>query len=35
VGLHTESNSVVYMVEFGPRRVVGCVESELVAAVAA
>jgi nitrogen fixation protein NifZ len=29
VGSHTESNRFVYMVEFGPGRVVGCFEEEL------
>ena len=29
VGTHTESNTPVYLVEFGPNRVVGCLEREL------
>jgi nitrogen fixation protein NifZ len=29
VGTHTESNTVVYMVEFGTSRVVGCLEEEI------
>jgi nitrogen fixation protein NifZ len=29
VGTHTESNTVVYMVEFGASRVVGCLEQEI------
>jgi nitrogen fixation protein NifZ len=29
VGIHSDSNTVVYMVEFGPRMVVGCRELEL------
>ena len=29
VGTHTESNTPVYLVEFGPNRVVGCLEGEL------
>lgn len=29
VGVHVESNQPVYMVEFGPRRVVGCLEHEI------
>ena len=33
VGVHSDSNSVVYMVEFGPHRVVGCLEHELSLAV--
>ncbi len=32
VGTHTESNTPVYLVEFGERRVVGCLEEELAAA---
>lgn len=35
VGVHSETNSVVYMVEFGPHRVVGCLEHEIALAVAA
>lgn len=31
VGTHTESNTTVYLVEFGARRVVGCLEEELAA----
>lgn len=31
VGTHVESNTPVYLVEFGPNRVVGCLESEIVA----
>ena len=30
VGTHVESNTPVYLVEFGPNRVVGCLESEIV-----
>ena len=29
VGTHTESNTTVYLVEFGPNRVVGCLEQEI------
>lgn len=29
VGTHVESNTPVYMVEFAPNRVVGCLEQEL------
>lgn len=29
VGTHTESNTPVYMVEFGANRVVGCLEQEI------
>lgn len=29
VGLHTESNTPVYMVEFATNRVVGCLEEEI------
>jgi nitrogen fixation protein NifZ len=29
VGTHTESNTPVYLVEFGPKLVVGCLEQEL------
>ena len=29
VGTHTESNTPVYLVEFGPNRVVGCIEAEI------
>jgi nitrogen fixation protein NifZ len=29
VGTHTESNTPVYLVEFGTNRVVGCLEGEL------
>lgn len=29
VGTHVESNTPVYLVEFGPRRVVGCLEGEI------
>ncbi|MGP6156155.1 MAG: nitrogen fixation protein NifZ [Vulcanimicrobiaceae bacterium] len=29
VGTHTESNTPVYLVEFGPNRVVGCFEQEI------
>jgi nitrogen fixation protein NifZ len=29
VGTHTESNTPVYLVEFGPDRVVGCLEGEI------
>jgi nitrogen fixation protein NifZ len=32
VGTHTESNTPVYMVEFGPKRVVGCLEQEIATA---
>jgi len=31
IGLHTESNTPVYMVEFPTNRVVGCLEEEIVA----
>jgi len=29
VGMHTESNTPVYLVEFGERLVVGCMEEEI------
>lgn len=29
VGMHVEANLPVYMVEFGPNRVVGCLEGEI------
>jgi nitrogen fixation protein NifZ len=29
VGTHVESNTAVYMVEFQPNRVVGCLEEEI------
>jgi nitrogen fixation protein NifZ len=29
VGVHTELNTPVYLVEFGPNRVVGCLEGEI------
>lgn len=29
VGVHTESNTPIYLVEFGDRRVVGCMEEEI------
>ena len=29
VGTHTEWNTAVYLVEFGPQRVVGCLEHEI------
>ncbi|MCC9624180.1 nitrogen fixation protein NifZ [Thalassospira sp. MA62] len=29
VGMHTESNTPVYLVEFGDQRVVGCLEEEI------
>jgi nitrogen fixation protein NifZ len=29
VGTHTESSTPVYLVEFGPNRVVGCFEHEI------
>ncbi|HVZ52577.1 MAG TPA: nitrogen fixation protein NifZ [Pseudolabrys sp.] len=29
VGTHVESNTAVYLVEFGPNRVVGCLETEI------
>ena len=32
VGTHTESNTPVYLVEFGPNRVVGCLEGEIASA---
>jgi nitrogen fixation protein NifZ len=32
VGTHTESNTPVYLVEFGPNRVVGCLEAEIASA---
>jgi nitrogen fixation protein NifZ len=31
VGTHVDSNTTVYMVEFGPNRVVGCLEQEIAA----
>ena len=33
IGTHVESNTSVYMVEFGPRLVVGCREEELAEAI--
>jgi len=30
VGRHTDSGGVVYMVEFKPARIVGCIEPELI-----
>ncbi len=30
VGMHTESNTPIYLVEFPENRVVGCLEEELV-----
>ncbi len=30
VGTHVESNTPVYLVEFGPRRVIGCLEDEII-----
>lgn len=30
VGMHTETNTPVYLVEFGSERVVGCLEEEIV-----
>lgn len=32
VGLHTESNTPVYLVEFAADRVVGCLEEEIIPA---
>lgn len=32
VGLHTESNTPVYLVEFAADRVIGCLEEEIVPA---
>ncbi|MEI2384409.1 nitrogen fixation protein NifZ [Breoghania sp. JC706] len=32
VGMHTESNTPVYMVEFSETRVVGCLEEEIAPA---
>jgi nitrogen fixation protein NifZ len=32
IGTHTESNTPVYLVEFGELQVVGCLEEEIVAA---
>jgi nitrogen fixation protein NifZ len=29
VGMHTDTNTPVYLVEFGERRVVGCTEEEI------
>lgn len=29
VGMHTETNTPVYMVEFGGERVIGCLEDEI------
>jgi nitrogen fixation protein NifZ len=29
VGRHTEANVAVYLVEFGPNRIVGCLEEEI------
>jgi nitrogen fixation protein NifZ len=29
VGTHVDSNTPVYVVEFGPKRVVGCLENEI------
>ena len=29
VGMHAESNTPVYLVEFGEKRVVGCLEEEI------
>jgi nitrogen fixation protein NifZ len=29
VGTHEESNTPVYLIEFGPNRVVGCLEEEI------
>lgn len=30
VGTHTESNTPIYLVEFAGRRVVGCLEEEII-----
>lgn len=35
VGTHVDSNTPVYLVEFGPRRVVGCWEEEIAASIPA
>jgi nitrogen fixation protein NifZ len=32
IGAHTESNTPIYLVEFGERHVVGCLEEELASA---
>jgi nitrogen fixation protein NifZ len=29
VGTHTETNTSIYLVEFGPRLVIGCLEPEI------
>jgi nitrogen fixation protein NifZ len=31
IGNHVETNTPVYLVEFGPSRVIGCLEDEIVA----
>lgn len=31
IGFHVESNTPVYLVEFGARRLVGCLEDEIIA----
>jgi len=31
IGAHVESNTTVYLVEFSENRVIGCLESEIVA----
>jgi len=31
IGTHIDSNSTIYLVEFGGRRVVGCLENEIAA----
>jgi nitrogen fixation protein NifZ len=30
VGTHTESNTPIYLVEFAERRVIGCLEEEII-----
>lgn len=30
VGTHTETNTIIYLVEFGENRVVGCLEEEII-----
>lgn len=31
IGNHVETNTPVYLVEFGPSRVIGCLEDEIIA----
>jgi len=33
IGTHVDTNTPVYMVEFGPRLVVGCLEHEIIEAI--